>query len=126
MGRVELTEKRRSRKPAPQFKNVHDPEWNEYVKEEQREREEEERKRIEAAKKAIRDAYWRNWDSLPSVWIARDDDDSLWMYNAKPVKAGGMFHCGATGEMMSIDNSCYPDITYENSPIKVKLMFIDA
>ena len=83
-------------------------------------------KRIEAARKAIRDAYWRNWSALPSVWVARDEDNSLWIYTTKPVKSSGMFHLGPTGDMFQVDDSVYPEITYENSPIKVKLLFIDA
>lgn len=85
-----------------------------------------EKKRIEGARKAIRDAYWRDWANLPSVWVARDDDGSLWIYTTKPVEAGGMFHCSAVGEMFQINDSVYPEITFENSPIKVKLMFIEA
>lgn len=85
-----------------------------------------EKKRIDAAKKAIRAAYWRNWLSLPSVWVARDEDNSLWIYTTKPTKSCGMFCCSAAGDMFQIDDSVYPEITYENSPIKVKLLFIDA
>lgn len=81
---------------------------------------------IDTAKKAIRDAYWRNWAALPSVWVARDADNSLWIYTTKPVKSDGMFHCSATGDMFQIDDSVYPEITFENSPIRVKLLFIDA
>lgn len=81
---------------------------------------------IDAAKKAIRQAYWRNGAALPSVWVARDDDGSLWIYTAKPVEACGMFHASASGDCIPIDDSVYPEITYENSPIKVKLLFIDA
>lgn len=81
---------------------------------------------VDAAKKAIRAAYWRNWVALPSVWVARDDDGSLWIYTTKPVEACGMFHCSAASEMFHIDDSVYPEITFENSPIKVKLLFIDA
>lgn len=81
---------------------------------------------IDAAKKAIRAAYWRNWAALPSVWVARDEDNSLWIYTTKPAKSCGMFHCSASGDMFQIDESVYPEITYENSPIKVKLLFIDA
>jgi len=113
-------------KPAPQFKNVNEPTFNDFVNEIEREREEEERKRIDAARKAIRAAYWRNWDKLPSVWVARDDDGSLWIYTTKPVKGGGMFSCSASGDMFQIDDSVYPEITFENSPIRVKLLFIDA
>ena len=85
-----------------------------------------EKKRIEAVRKAIRNAYWENWSKLPSVWVARDTDNSLWIYTTKPVEAGGMFHCSATGDMFQIDDSVYPEITFENSPIRVKLLFIDA
>ena len=92
-------------KPAPQFKNVNEPTFNDFVNEIEREREEEERKRIDAARKAIRAAYWRNWDKLPSVWVARDDDGSLWIYTTKPVKGGGMFSCSASGDMFQIDDS---------------------
>lgn len=83
-------------------------------------------KRMESAKRAIREAYWQSWDKLPSVWVARDDDGSLWIYTTKPVKGGGMFSCSATGDMFQIDDSVYPEITFENSPVKVKLLFIDA
>lgn len=79
-----------------------------------------------AARKAIREAYWGNFAALPSVWVARDEDNSLWIYTTKPRKSDGMFCCGAAGDMVPIDESVYPEITYENSPIKVKLLFIDA
>lgn len=81
---------------------------------------------IEAAKKAIRDAYWRDFTNLPSVWVARDEDGELWLYNQKPVKACGMFHCGICGEMMPIDDQCYPEISYDNSPIKIRLLFVEV
>lgn len=79
---------------------------------------------IDAAKKAIRAAYWRNWAALPSVWVARDGDGSLWIYTTKPRGECGMFTSSDGG--YQIDGSTYPEITYENSPIKVKLLFIDA
>lgn len=110
----------------PPFKNVNDPKWNEACEAMQKELDEIERKRIESAKKAIRDAYWRNFDRLPSVWVARDEDGTLWIYDGKPREAFGMFHCGSIGDLLQIDGSAYPDITYENSPVKVKLMLIDA
>lgn len=81
---------------------------------------------VAAARKAIREAYWGNFAALPSVWVARDEDGSLWIYTTKPIGGGGMFSCSATGDMFQIDESVYPEITYENSPVKVKLLFIDA
>ena len=110
----------------PPFKSVNDPKWNEACEAMQKELDEIERKRIESAKRALRYAYWRNFDKLPSVWVARDEDGTLWIYQGKPVKACGMFHCGSIGDMFQIDGSAYPEITFDNSPVKVKLMFIDA
>lgn len=81
---------------------------------------------VAAARKAIREAYWTNYAALPSVWVARDEDGSLWLYTVKPVKACGMFHCSSVGGMFQIDDLVYPEITFENSPVKVKLLFIDA
>lgn len=89
------------------------------------ERDDAELKRINAATQAIREAYWRNWSALPSVWVARDEDSSLWIYTKKPTRACGMFSC-TYGDMFPIGDSVYPEITYENSPVKVKLLFIDA
>lgn len=87
-----------------------------------------EKKSIEAARKAIHEAYWKDWSNLPSVWVARDKDGELWLYNNKPVKTdfAGIFHNGAFGDGMPIDNRIYPEITYDNSPVKIKLLFIDA
>lgn len=79
----------------------------------------------ESIKKAIRNAYWESWDKLPSVWVARDDDNSLWIYDTKPIKACGMFHASG-GDLFQIEGSVYPEITSENSPVKVKLLFIEA
>lgn len=80
------------------------------------------------AKKAIRAAYWQSWDKLPYVWVARDKDGALWLYNNEPVKTdyAGIFHNGPLGDGMPIDDRIYPEITYDNSPIKIKLLFIDA
>lgn len=87
-----------------------------------------EKKSIEAARKAIHEAYWKDWSNLPSVWVARDKDGELWLYNNKPVKTdfAGIFHNGPLGDGMPIDDRIYPEITYDNSPVKIKLLFIDA
>lgn len=69
----------------------------------------------------------KDLDNLPSVWVARDDDGSLYVYDSKPIKAYGIFHCGAGGDSMLIGNKgCYPEITFENSPVKIKLLFIET
>lgn len=76
-------------------------------------------------KAAINREIWDDYDKLPFAWIARDKDNSLWLYDKKPRESGGMFYLPAGGEaMMQLPEDCYPDLTFELSPIKVRLMFI--
>ena len=73
---------------------------------------------------AINSYIWRDFDHFPTGWIARDEDNSLWLYDKEPREGGGMFHLSAGGEtMMPLPEDCYPDVTYELSPVKVKLLF---
>ena len=106
-------------KETPQFKKVGDPEWESFVEQ----RRAEARRRQQHA--TVNPYIWRDFEHFPTAWIARDDfDGSLWLYTHEPVKAGGMFHCGPVGDMLEIDKSLYPQLTFELSPIKVKLLFI--
>lgn len=76
-------------------------------------------------KAAVNKEIWEGYENLPTAWIARDEDNSLWLYDKKPREGGGMFHLPAGGEtMMQLPEDCYPDLTFELSPIKVRLMFI--
>lgn len=112
-------EKKMNDKQAPQFKRVGDPEWEAFV--EQRRAE----VRLMQQKAAVNRHVWEGFENFPTAWIARDDTDgSLWLYTHEPVKAGRMFHCGPVGDMLEIGNSIYPQLTFELSPIKVKLLFI--
>jgi len=58
-----------------------------------------------------------------NIWIARDDNGSLYLYKNKPVKVHG------TGEFIDekdeesflkhIPSDLYPEVKYENSPKKL-------
>lgn len=53
------------------------------------------------------------------IWIARDKNGSLWVYEAKPWRGqDGKFKLDQhdSGYMKVNDNSLYPEVTWENSP----------
>jgi len=56
---------------------------------------------------------------MAGLWIARDMDGSLWMFNEKPVKQGDEFRSPfylTGGSELMMDSSLYPELTWENSP----------
>ena len=50
------------------------------------------------------------------VWIARDKDNSLWLYTDKPSKNGDEFSANAIDGFYKIDDDFYPEVTWDNSP----------
>lgn len=66
------------------------------------------------------------------LWIARDKDDSLYLYNYKPCKnkISGKFTCcikpnGEWSEEYELNNHLFPEITFENSPMQVELKLVN-
>jgi hypothetical protein len=60
------------------------------------------------------------------LWIARDKDNTLSLYKEKPV-----IHCDSYydtkeyyEEEMFLDKSCFPEVTFENSPQEVELKLV--
>lgn len=54
-------------------------------------------------------------------WIAREHS-GLWMYLEKPTKYEDTFGCSsANGEVYELDSDLFPEITFENSPRKIKI-----
>ncbi len=54
-----------------------------------------------------------------SIWIARDKNGSLWVYEAKPWRGpDGKFKLEQhNSEYMKVnDSNQYPEVTWENSP----------
>lgn len=56
-----------------------------------------------------------------SLWLARNIDGTLYMYNSKPVRDEFEFIGARYTERMQINDNKYSYITWENSPVSVKL-----
>ena len=61
--------------------------------------------------------------NIKKLWAARDKNGSLWLYTEKPVPIGSLFieDVDIETEKMKICSSLLPEVTWENSPKKVKL-----
>lgn len=60
------------------------------------------------------------------LWIARDLDGDLWLYNRKPEKKvwGGFIPTDDNCDIMAIDNNLFSEVTFENSPQQVEIKLI--
>ena len=65
------------------------------------------------------------------LWIARDKDGGLYLYNYEPHKneSLGRFTCGIKSngkwsEEYELNSQLLPEITFENSPQEVELKLI--
>lgn len=61
------------------------------------------------------------------VWIARDKNGALWVYEKAPLYACefGEFYC-EFGELNSeLDKRFFPEITFENSPRLVEIKLVE-
>lgn len=69
-------------------------------------------------------------NAYPTLWLfrdperkyARDKTGWLWLADSKPIKNGDSGF-SIKGRVLAINEDCYPEITYENSPRKVKVIF---
>lgn len=58
-----------------------------------------------------------------TLWLARDDDGALFLYGHKPQRV--LYHGFWNGEpYMMLPDDYYPEVTYENSPVRVESMNI--
>lgn len=57
------------------------------------------------------------------LWIARDKDTSLWLYENKPKRENREFY-GTDNVHISGLSHCFPEITWENSPQEVEIKLI--
>lgn len=66
------------------------------------------------------------------LWIARDRDGDLYLYNYKPCKNEilGRFTCvikpnGEWAEEYELNRHLLPEVTFENSPQEVELKLVE-
>ena len=52
-------------------------------------------------------------------WLSRDANGDLYFGQEKPIDNGGIWH--DMGENMQLSDSDFPNVTYENSPVKVTM-----
>lgn len=57
-------------------------------------------------------------------WLSRDASGDLYFGQEKPIDFGGIWQ--NMGENMQLRESDYPEITYENSPVKVTMTIDDS
>ena len=63
------------------------------------------------------------------LWIARDQDNTLWLFDMKPIKNENYFSCavdsnGRWSEEYELKEHLFPEVTFENIPQKVKTELI--
>ena len=63
------------------------------------------------------------------IWIARDSDNTLWIYTNKPElhfnpKTNSSFWV-STEDWWEVDEDFLPEVTFENSPMAVELKLIE-
>lgn len=61
---------------------------------------------------------------VKTLWIARDKDGWLYMYEHKPIKARESFYYdeeSVDGYVCKFQEDFLPEITWENSPMEVEL-----
>ena len=63
------------------------------------------------------------------LWIARDKDETLWIFKEYPIKKEKIFH--PTGDITgrftyyrSMPTDLFPEVTFENSPQEVELKLV--
>ena len=58
-----------------------------------------------------------------SMWIARDEDDSLWIFSDEPTLDGNTWTLKYDGKntMNQLTSTLFPEVTFENSPKKVEI-----
>ena len=66
------------------------------------------------------------------LWIARDKDGGLYLYNYEPCKnkISGRFTCcikpkGEWSEEYELNSHLLPEVTFENSPQEVELKLVN-
>jgi hypothetical protein len=58
------------------------------------------------------------------LWIARDLDGALWLYDKEPVKGRKRFNVKMFTHSYRISSSNFPEVTFENSPQQVEIKLI--
>lgn len=58
------------------------------------------------------------------MWVARDKDGELYLYDAYPAKQSEFFRCQFGYRYMLLDGNLFQEVTWENSPVRVELKLV--
>lgn len=59
------------------------------------------------------------------LWIARDKDGYLYLYDKKPIREKDYFDSNTEGKYNTLLHSSYfPEITFENSPREIEIKLV--
>lgn len=59
------------------------------------------------------------------LWIARDLDGELFLYDKEPIKGRRRFNVKMFTHSYRISPSNFPEVTFENSPQQIELKLIE-
>ena len=56
------------------------------------------------------------------MWLARDKDGMLYLYTEEPYKSKNAYYMAIDKcRSVALDRNCFPEVTFENSPVEVEL-----
>lgn len=58
------------------------------------------------------------------MWVARDKDGELYLYDVYPKKQNNFFGSQFGCTSMMLDGRLCPEVTWENSPVRVELKLV--
>lgn len=58
------------------------------------------------------------------MWVARDMDGELYLFDAYPEKESEHFGCQFGYKSMMLDERLFPEVNWENSPVKAELNLV--
>lgn len=64
---------------------------------------------------------------MPELWIARDMEGALYLYKEEPIRYRTHFlskDSNVRYDYIALDDSLFPEVTWENSPRKVKIELV--
>ena len=68
-------------------------------------------------------------NGIMKLWIARDEDRTLCVYNNKPTlskEVNGLWVCDKFTTVNTLSSDYFPDVTFENSPQEVELNLVNV
>lgn len=56
------------------------------------------------------------------MWIARDEDGSIWLYENEPIRKNGAWYRPDSDYMKILDTTLFTELEWEDEPVEVDLL----